>query len=183
MTRDGAVRARGLTPPDDIRHRMLEWDRDKQMWVPRRLTQQSDGKRRVRPDDRAKYLGRDGNLRRLGRATGLWSDSPAEYDRAREAYGHRGPYVPVLLEACDEAEYAYEYRHGVESYGAFTFSLNAAVRQALGPRRPRPTLTFRRLMAQVVTRITALGYDQHPQIVCPRSRLGKVVPGVGARRR
>src|SRR5262249_22743366 len=36
MTR-GGVRVRGLDPPDDIRHRMLRWDRRTEMWVPREL--------------------------------------------------------------------------------------------------------------------------------------------------
>jgi hypothetical protein len=35
-----------------------------------------------------------------------------------------------LLEACQEGEYAYEYRHGATSYGAFTNSLVNIFRQA-----------------------------------------------------
>ena len=32
MTRDGMRKIRGITPPDDIRHRMLEWDARQQIW-------------------------------------------------------------------------------------------------------------------------------------------------------
>ena len=35
MTRDGSYKARGITPPDDIRHRMLKWNPDEQMWEER----------------------------------------------------------------------------------------------------------------------------------------------------
>ncbi len=35
MTRDGGPRIRGLTPPDDIRHRALRWEASEGMWVPR----------------------------------------------------------------------------------------------------------------------------------------------------
>ena len=35
ITRDGGPRVRGLTPPDDIRHRALRWEPSESMWVPR----------------------------------------------------------------------------------------------------------------------------------------------------
>ena len=34
-----------------------------------------------------------------------------------------GPYLPLIIEACGEDEFSYEYRHGATSHGAFTFSL------------------------------------------------------------
>ena len=36
--RDGAHKPRGITPPDDIRHRALKWDHKTQMWVERSFT-------------------------------------------------------------------------------------------------------------------------------------------------
>lgn len=38
LTRDGGPRIRGLTPPDDIRHRALRWVAKAQMWVARDFT-------------------------------------------------------------------------------------------------------------------------------------------------
>ena len=36
LTRDGSHKARGLNPPDDIRHRALKWNTREQMWEDRR---------------------------------------------------------------------------------------------------------------------------------------------------
>ena len=35
MAKGGPARMRGLNPPDDIRHRAMCWNADRQMWVPR----------------------------------------------------------------------------------------------------------------------------------------------------
>jgi hypothetical protein len=32
MTRNGLPKARGLSPADDVRHRLLRWDADREMW-------------------------------------------------------------------------------------------------------------------------------------------------------
>jgi Caspase domain. len=37
LTRDGARKIRAITPPDDIRHRMLRWNKAEQMWEERDL--------------------------------------------------------------------------------------------------------------------------------------------------
>ena len=37
LTRDGARKVRAITPPDDIRHRMLRWNKAEQMWEERDL--------------------------------------------------------------------------------------------------------------------------------------------------
>ncbi len=39
-----------------------------------------------------------------------------------------GPYLPLILEACGEDESSYEYKHGVTSFGAFTFALSKILR-------------------------------------------------------
>src|SRR5262249_26085584 len=49
---------------------------------------------------------------------------PRQYARPRKQQRHAGPYLPIIYEACKEQELAYEYRHGVTSYGAFTYSLS-----------------------------------------------------------
>jgi hypothetical protein len=33
-----------------------------------------------------------------------------------------GPYLPLIIEACQEKEFSYEYRDGATSYGAFTYA-------------------------------------------------------------
>jgi len=35
----------------------------------------------------------------------------------------RGPYMPVVLTACEEGGYAYGYHHGTIGYGVFTYAL------------------------------------------------------------
>ena len=42
MHRDGGMRPRGLTPPDDVRHRELKWDGKTGMWVNRDFTRIND---------------------------------------------------------------------------------------------------------------------------------------------
>jgi hypothetical protein len=42
MTRAGGAKVRGLNPPDDIRHRMLKWNRERELWEPRKLAQNAN---------------------------------------------------------------------------------------------------------------------------------------------
>ena len=180
MARSGGARTRGLSPPDDIRHRMIRWDRDLQMWLPRKaLATSRDARNRVRRSaDHEAWTGQSGAVRRLGRASGLWLPSDGEYRRAIKAAGHKGPYTPVLLEACAEGESAYEYRHGVTSHGAFTFALCAVLREA-ARRRPHRRLTFSGLIEQTAKRIQAVVAEpQHPQLLCPEARLRQPIPGL-----
>ncbi len=80
-----------------------------------------------------------------------------------------GPYLPMILEACQEDEYAYEYRHGVTSYGAFTYSLTNILRS-------HETITFKRLIERANSRLIDLGYDQQSQILGPSSLVKARVP-------
>ena len=76
--------------------------------------------------------------------------------------------LPLILEACAENESALEYRHGVTSYGAFTYSL------ALNLRRYK-RLSFDRLVRATTSQLARLGYDQKPQLLGPtRIRRGRV---------
>jgi metacaspase-1 len=136
MTRAGGAKIRGLDPPDDIRHRMLKWNFDLELWEPRDLA-----KERGLPDylrETSAYTGKSGATNRILRGVPLRAlahDKKMRDLRERE-YGHKGPYLPLIFEACGEDEYAYEYRDGVTSYGAFTYFLTKALFDA-GHRKKR----------------------------------------------
>lgn len=172
MTRNGSLKVRGLDPPDDIRHRSLKWDAKHDMWVPRELALAT--KKLVDKGDKAHYLGSSGAERRLGRAVPLWS-SAESFRKSKKVYNHRGPYTPILLEACSEGEYSYEYRHGVTSYGAFTYCLVNMLRTM---RKSKKEPTFEELMKAVTKRLKALSYQQTPVLVCPKDKNSHVIPGV-----
>ena len=171
ITRDGGPRIRGLAPPDDIRHRALRWVEGEQMWVPRdfptlnrSLADRKDGHG---------YLGLNGATRRLGRAAALRTLPNREYDATRKALGHRGPYLPILLEACQEREFSYEYRHGATSYGAYTFCLAQALRAR---RATGVNPSFAELNAQVAEKLRRLKYDQTPTLVGAKQRVARQLP-------
>ena len=185
MARAGGAKARGLTPPDDIRHRMIRWDAATSMWLPReRFTDKSarsGGKpaRLRRAADREAWVGRSGGVQRLGRGSSLWMESEGAHRRAARANGHLGAYTPVLLEACREGELAYEYRHGVTSHGAFTYALCQVLREAARSTRRTP-LTYAQLVAETARRIkSVVDEPQNPQLVCPRVREKQAIPGLG----
>ncbi len=183
MTRGGGVKTRGLTPPDDIRHRMIRWDAATQMWIPRRRfvdkAPRSAAPRLEKKEDREAWIGKSGSVRRLGRATSLWLPTDRAFRKAKEAGRHHGPYTPILFEACAEGESAYEYRHGVESHGAFTYAMCGALRDAVrAPGSKRRGLTFNGLLAETARRIEAVVAEpQHPQLVGPAVRMKDPVPG------
>ncbi|HXE47564.1 MAG TPA: caspase family protein [Ramlibacter sp.] len=171
MTRDGGPRIRGLTPPDDIRHRALRWAPSEQMWVPRdfpplnrSLAEKKDGH---------SYLGLSGATNRLGRAAELRTMPNAEYDATRKALGHDGPYLPILLEACQEREFSYEYRHGATSYGAYTFCMAQVLRAS---RASRVNPSFEELNALVTEKLHRLKYNQTPALVGAKKRVAQQVP-------
>ncbi len=171
MTRDGGPRIRGINPPDDIRHRMLEWDKRLGMWRKRELPTPNESLAKSR--DGAAYLGANKSTYRLGRGVPLRSLANRTYDRERKALGHKGPYLPIILEACGEEQYSYEYRDGAASYGAFTFSLARSLRdqRALG-RNP----DFVRLSRLTTEKIKALRYEQDPCVAGPPSQLKQRIP-------
>jgi hypothetical protein len=181
MARGTALRARGLAPPDDIRHRMLRWDRDSQMWLPRErlvhVTPQEE-KKVARASDRPSWLGESGSVRRMGRGTSLWTPSATEYRQAKAANDHRGPYVPVMLEACAEGELAYEYRHGVTAYGAFTYSVCSVLHQVAAQQK-RQRFSFEQLIERVGERIASVVAEpQNPQLHCADARRRESIPGL-----
>ncbi|HTS84494.1 MAG TPA: caspase family protein [Usitatibacter sp.] len=145
MTR-GAMRVKGLDPPDDVRHRAIRWDPRRQMWVAR---------------------GIDANLQRLGFATSHRPQSAARFTAARRVYGHKGPFMPLLLYAARRSELASEYDHGSVVQGAFTFSFVKQLRAA------RKASTFQSLVKSVGAELASLGYAQHPEIEGPAVRRGE----------
>ncbi|NML45377.1 caspase family protein [Ramlibacter sp. G-1-2-2] len=180
MTR-GGLKARGLAPPDDIRHRMLRWDRTSQMWLPREQLASptaAEEKKVARAADRASWLGESGSVRRIGRGTSLWAPSARAYGAAKTANRHAGPYVPMMLEACGENQLAYEYRHGVTAFGAFTYSLVSVLHQVAREQK-KPRLSFEQLIARTGKRIaTVVPEPQQPQLHCASARRKDLIPGL-----
>jgi hypothetical protein len=125
MTRAGGAKVRGLNPPDDIRHRMLRWNRDLE-----------------------------------------------HRDLREKEHGHQGPYLPLIFEACGEAQYAYEYRDGVTSYGAFTYFLTKLLFDAGHETRK---FTFQGLVDEVADELKDY-YQQTPQLVGPKKWCKAEVP-------
>ncbi len=215
----GASNARSIGMPDDIRHRALRWDRDTQMWLPREQlllqgierkesmhaaerteknktkgkTKASKAQATALPSAEAKVearVGQNGTLRRIGRGQALRGDDAQQYNKRREAYDHKGPYMPILLEACSENQSAYEYQHGAVSYGVFTYGLCEAldmgrthreVAQKKGGRKKGAApstapITFEGLIAEAVRRVQVVASGpQTPQLVCPEFRRSQSV--------
>ncbi|NEH61730.1 caspase family protein [Rhizobium ruizarguesonis] len=168
--RDGGARPRGITPPDDIRHRELKWDSKTQMWVSRdfqRIVDEFSPKK----DVEVRYFGNSGASERIGRASMLRGISSREYNRLKKQDPAlaAGPYLPLIIEACGEDQLSYEYRHGATSYGAFTYSLASILRSA-------GKVTFEDLVDKTRVRLEDLQYNQKPQILGPTAVLQSEVP-------
>jgi hypothetical protein len=135
--RDGAARARGVTPPDDIRHRELRWDRAEEMWVER------------------DFQPFNGATERLGRGSSVRRMPEIQYQATKDQRAEiaSGPYLPLIIEACAEDQLSYEYRHGSTSYGVFTYCLAETLRRLKGQ------VTFKDLVEREVrTKLERLGY-------------------------
>jgi metacaspase-1 len=162
---------------------MLRWDKPTQMWLPRRRLDPANKDKpalhtlRSRQDQHA-WLGENASMRRLGRGTSLWLPTDRAYRKAVQANGHFGPYTPVMIEACNEGELAYEYRHGVISYGAFTYALCGVLREAAAQPKSR-RLDFQQLVAKTGERIACVVSEpQHPQLHCAEVWRNQPIPGL-----
>ena len=69
MTRAGGAKVRGLNPPDDIRHRMLKWNRERELWEPRNLAEEREIPRFL--EDTNAYTGKSGASNRILRGVPL----------------------------------------------------------------------------------------------------------------
>jgi hypothetical protein len=170
MHRQGGARVRGITPPDDIRHRELKWDRATDMWVARDfkpLNKTFSSSAEVN----TAFFGPDGTSTRIGRASLVRVQAEEAYKRLKRRAGTTrvGPYLPLIIEACREDELSYEYRHGASSYGAFTFALALELRK-------RKRVTFNRLIDVTADKLAELGYEQRPQILGPKTIMNARVP-------
>ena len=170
LTRAGSHKARGLNPPDDIRHRALKWNIREQMWEDRELPDSNPDLSDTR-ERRIKYTGESGAKCSLGRAIPLRALRDKTYAKICKRLGHKGPFMPVIFEACGEEQLSYEYRHGATSYGAFTFALAKNLRAA----RARPT--YRQLIEKTNNTLKNLSYDQTAQAVGPSAVIDKPIPG------
>lgn len=176
MARDGLFKARGLNAPDDIRHRTIKWDPKRQMWIPRdmELAKRNLFDRRFKAEDKELYVGSKQNLQRFGRGVALWEDYQ-KFEKAKKTYGTYGPYMPLIIEACRENEYSYEYKHGVTSYGAFTYSVTTILRE-LNRKNKASKISYYELIEKVKVLLREIGYEQTPQLVGPKFKLNAPVP-------
>ena len=131
----GTRQPRGITPPDDIRHQLLRWNPKLRMWEQRNLT--PPNKDIAKQRDSEMYVGPSGAELRLGRAIDLRTIPNKDFDKECKDRNHVGPFFPIVLEACGATELAYEYQHGVVSYGAFTFAVANVLRHSRGDCRMR----------------------------------------------
>ncbi len=163
----GAAKIRGINPPDDIRHRELRWNVDHQMWVERTFASPNK--------EMAEHLNRRAmrTTHKLGQAMALRRTSRKTYHELQKKFGHQGPYLPLLIYACQEEELAYEYRHGVQAHGAFTYCLAKNLR---GARQKRKKPTFQELVRSVARELRELKYEQHPHLVGPTAKKKSTVP-------
>lgn len=169
MHRQSGARARGIAPPDDIRHRELKWDREREMWVPRDF-EELNARFSARKTDRRQFFGDSLSTVRIGRAAPLRLTGEKDYEKAKAASDVPvGPFLPLIIEACSEEQLSYEYRHGVTSYGAFTFCLTSILRR-------EKDITFSKLMELASERLKELQYDQKPQILGPAKYMNARVP-------
>lgn len=158
MSRDGNARVRGLSPPDDIRHRVLSWDPENQAWKLR-----TDA--RAAPGEAVKPV----RVRRMFRGTRAMPEGAKPSWDNPAPFGHPGPFFPVILEACQEHQLAYEHRDGATPYGAFTWSLG----RVLGEKR-RPQ-TWGELVRRAEKRLSQLRYAQTPALEGPSGVAGRKI--------
>ncbi len=169
MTRAGMHRVRGLSLPDDIRHRLLKWD-VKDGWIARKIAPLNPQLAK-KADDLPAYVGESGITRRLGRAIRARTASHVRYDTMRKRLpGNKGPYLPVLLEACAEHELALEHQEGATNYGAFTYALAATIRALPADAR------YTDLRDGANKWLERLEYRQQPKLLGPTEVLDSAIP-------
>ncbi len=148
------------------------WNKKRSMWDDRELTP-FNTKFANSESVQSQFFGKLGTVRRLGRAAALRGQAQDEYEKTKASNksGPVGPYLPLILEACQEQQLAFEYRHGGTSFGAFTYTLVEALRQS-------PQLSVEGLMREATRRLQHLGYDQIPNLLGPGSIVDRPFPSV-----
>ena len=99
-----------------------------------------------------------------------------EFKAACKDFGHKGPFMSIIFQACQEKQYSYEYRHGVQSYGAFTYSLGLIPRAA---KQKKQKLYWTQLKVAITNKLADLKYDQEPGLVCPTVLKTQPIPWSG----
>jgi len=155
MSRSSAARVRGLTPPDDIRHRMLAYQSG---WKDRFADATSDRLGRVKQEAGPLRVGT------LGAGLAVRPDRVA-YEQARETRGQPGPFMPLLAYACAEGELSFEHQVGATVHGAFTWTLLQKLNRSKLP-------SFQHLVEKRVRpAVRKLGYAQTAEVSGPTKRL------------
>jgi hypothetical protein len=163
-------RTRTLSVPADIRHRIQQWNPARRSWEARKLVSLASG---MDEAARESYSGLRGTTYKLGRSMPLRRLDDADYNKVRDLRSHKGPFLPVVLEACRENQLSYEYTNGSTTNGAFTYSLVHEYRAAA--RRKAPT-SFVELTRKIGSQIKKLGYDEEPQIIGPSDVVRGSIP-------
>ncbi|MDD1015178.1 alkaline phosphatase family protein [Pseudomonas rubra] len=171
MTR-GNGRVRGITAPNDIRHRALQWDEESREWEERLYAQCEAHRDFTRGTDQGKHLPQR-HRRTQGSAIELRPDDVRQLQRQGRLYGHHGPYLPLLLFAARENQKASEYEAGATSYGAFTYSLVEQLRKA---RKAQSPLSFDELITNVCMALAERSPGQTPELVGPQSVRHSICP-------
>lgn len=173
MTRGSVRKPRGIDPPDDIRHRMLRWDMEREMWIERKIEPPNPGfDKKFNTPKTAKQTPHF--THRLGQAMDLRTLPPSDMKHEAEKRGHRGPYMPVLIHASREEELSFEYQHGPVSYGAFTYCLVKTLRRDRRSQKPR--MTFDALISAITEELATLGYEQRPVLTAPSKIKKQKIP-------
>ncbi len=184
IARSGA-NVRGLSNPLDVAHRGLRYHEKEGLWMARskekgNFARKGHSVARRRPfevgfqlgednqDSAALWFGSDRTVRKLGRAPSLRELENDDYDRVRKEIGHKGPYLPVIFEACGENEPAQEHTEGAVTYGAFTFCFLQALKQSGGA---KAGLSYHDLLTKTKAKLDRLGYSQTPKLLCPPGKI------------
>jgi len=114
-----------------------------------------------------------GTTYKLGRALPLRRLDDEEYDKVRDLRGHKGPFLPVVLEACRENQLSYEYTNGSTTNGAFTYALVQEYRRV---GRRRAATSFVELIRKTRIQIKRLGYEEQPQLIGPSDVIKGPIP-------
>lgn len=156
MSRAGGTNVRGLTPPDDIRHRLMRFDGHR--WKERCQWEEKSSA------VRAPMASSDAARLRRSFVGGCRSLRPPKeaFKLERELRDHEGPYMPLILYACKETELAFEHRVGTKSHGAFTYALSEYVE-----RNYQPGMAFQDVVSSLSREIQSLGYNQSPTLEGP----------------
>jgi hypothetical protein len=161
----GSLRPRGLDPPDDIRHRMLEWSAQDQMWVPRGWLKKHKKDRPNRLFASRSLPSSNTSMQALGQAGEI--RTTGDDKKVQKDYDHHGPYMPLMMFACGEGQLASEYEHGAISYGAFSYVFAKTLREQKSRKK---NATLKQLVSLSAAELKYLGYDQTPEMVGPAKK-------------